>query len=96
MSFSEMGAGEASDSVPTAAGRPPEGSECPAATRAGETVASAIQRFCPTRDELRENTERLRGSIREQPLMAVLIALGVGVMIASLAGSHGRATGARQ
>lgn len=96
MSFSDAATGEASESVPTAGRRPRAICHCQAATRSGEAIGSATQRICPTQDEVRKSAERLRGSIREQPLMAVLIALGVGAVIARLAGSRERATGARR
>lgn len=51
-------------------------------------MCGAMQRICPTCAEIREGTERLRGSIRARPVIAVLIALGVGALVGRVTGSR--------
>jgi len=59
-------------------------------------IGGAIQRICPTNDEVKETTERLRDSIRAQPIIALAVAVGLGVLVGRLAGARTRTGGARR
>jgi hypothetical protein len=56
--------------------------------RCQAAMCDAMQRICPTGAEIRDGTERLRGSIRARPVIAVLIALGVGILVGRVTGSR--------
>ena len=96
MSGSEAIAGGPTEAVPEEGRRPRATCGCQAALCACGTIGGAIRRICPTPGEIKKSTERLRGSIRAQPLTAVLVALAVGVLVGRHAGSRERTTGARR
>lgn len=96
MSGSEEAVSGPTESVSEEGRRPRATCLCQAAGCPCAAIGAAIERICPTSAEVKESTERLRGSIRAQPLLAVLIALGVGALIGRLAGSWDRTTGERR
>ena len=93
MSDSEAAGGEAPESRAADPGHNQPGCGCQAAMRAAEGISRAIQRVCPCAGKVEASAERLRGSIRAQPLVAVLVALGAGVLLGHLTGSAGRPGG---
>lgn len=90
MSDSEAVGSGPSDSIPRE-GEQPRGKwgGCPAGCVCAGIVET-MQRLCPTSADVTESTERVRGTIRAQPLMAVLAAVGVGLLLGRLSSSRGQ------
>ena len=95
MSGSEADAGGRMESTPEQHGWSAATCGSQTAMRMGEAISGALQRHCPTSEEVKEATQRLRGSIRAQPIMAVLVAACVGILLGRLTGPRKHTMGAQ-
>lgn len=96
MSASEAIPGGPAVSASGEQGQPQAVRGCCGAARAGQVIERAMQRVCPCSGQVREGAERMKTSIRAQPIAAVLVALGVGLLAGRLSRQRDRTTGGHQ